>query len=328
MTHGTAGTGPRTGHRRARVPLRRALVAGLAAGLVAVPAGCAWPGEASPAGAASSAGSPSATSSPAPTASTRATPGTSTPPSTPTPTPTPTPEPEATPEVPAADAPTPEATPPVTPPPAETPEPTEPPAPQYVTHGSTGPEVLALQQRLQELGYGLVDPDGVYGSSTRQAVWAFQKAAGLGRDGVIGPQTQAALDAGYRPTPRSTSGHVVEIDLERQILLAVDGGHVTKVINASSGNGKPFEAKGGQFVAHTPRGSFQVYSQDNGMHSSTLELGDMWRPKYFSGGIAVHGSGSIPPYPASHGCVRVSNGAMNWLWDSWGMPIGTPVLVY
>jgi lipoprotein-anchoring transpeptidase ErfK/SrfK len=68
--------------------------------------------------------------------------------------------------------------------------------------------------------------------------------------------------------------------------------------------------------------------EDNGMHRSTLELGDMWRPKYFNGGIAVHGSPSVPPYPASHGCVRVSNAAMNWLWDVWGMPRGTRVLVY
>ncbi|WP_425955061.1 peptidoglycan-binding protein [Xylanimonas sp. McL0601] len=207
-------------------------------------------------------------------------------------------------------------------------EPTDPPQPEYVERGSSGPEVLALQQRLRELGYGLVDPDGHYGSGTQQAVWAFQKAAGLRRDGVIGPKTQDALDAGYRPSPRSSSGHVVEIDLDRQILMAVDDGQVTKVINASSGSGQKFEAKGRQYVAHTPRGTFHVYMQDDGMHASTLELGDMWRPKYFSGGIAVHGSGSIPTHPASHGCVRVSDGAMNWLWDSWGMPIGTTVLVY
>jgi lipoprotein-anchoring transpeptidase ErfK/SrfK len=54
----------------------------------------------------------------------------------------------------------------------------------------------------------------------------------------------------------------------------------------------------------------------------------MYRPKYFTGGIAVHGSPSIPPVPASHGCVRVSNSAIDWLWDSWGLPIGTTVMVY
>nr|WP_241769891.1 L,D-transpeptidase [Cellulosimicrobium sp. MM] len=68
--------------------------------------------------------------------------------------------------------------------------------------------------------------------------------------------------------------------------------------------------------------------QVDGNHSSSLELGDMWRPKFFTGGIAVHGSGSIPPWPASHGCVRVANSAMNWLWDTWRADPGTTVLVY
>ena len=36
-------------------------------------------------------------------------------------------------------------------------------------------------------------------------------------------------------------------------------------------------------------------------------LGMLWRPKYFNGGIAVHGAPSVPPYPASHGCVRMRN---------------------
>jgi lipoprotein-anchoring transpeptidase ErfK/SrfK len=71
-----------------------------------------------------------------------------------------------------------------------------------------------------------------------------------------------------------------------------------------------------------------VYREVNAMHSSTLELGDMWRPKFFTGGIAVHGSSSVPAFPASHGCVRVSNSAMDWIWDTWGAPSGTPVVVY
>ncbi len=188
--------------------------------------------------------------------------------------------------------------------------------------------MLALQERLSELGYGLISPDGDYGPATQQAVWAFQKAAGLRRDGVIGPKTQAALDAGYRPSARSGVGHGIEIDIDRQILMTVENGVVTRILNMSSGNGEQYEALGKTYTARTPRGDFAVYKAVDGMHSSTLELGEMYRPKYFRGGYAVHGSGSVPPYPASHGCVRVTNGTMNWLWDTWGMPNGTPVLVY
>lgn len=195
-------------------------------------------------------------------------------------------------------------------------------------YGDSGERVVALQSRLAELGYFLQDVDGQFGPATQQAVWALQKAAGLSRDGVVGPRTKAALDAGTRPSARTSSGRAVEIDLDRQLLMTVEDGRVTRIINASSGNGEQYQARGRTYTASTPRGSYSVYMERNYLHESTLELGSMWRPKYFSGGYAVHGSGSIPPYPASHGCVRVSNAAMNWLWDSWGMPKGTPVVLY
>jgi len=70
--------------------------------------------------------------------------------------------------------------------------------------------VLALQQRLKALGYWLGTPDGSFGSLTQQAVWALQKSAGLQRDGVVGPKTMKALEAGTRP--RATlngNGHPV-----------------------------------------------------------------------------------------------------------------------
>ncbi|WP_253691239.1 L,D-transpeptidase family protein [Cellulosimicrobium protaetiae] len=250
-------------------------------------------------------------------------------PASPSPTTT-TPEPA---EPPAAE-PTPAETPapePSTPPPAPEPTPEPPPAPvepAELARGATGERVVALQQRLADLGYFIGAPDGDFGGGTQQAVWAFQKAAGLSRDGVVGPATQAALDQGVTPQPRSGSGKVIEIDLDRQLLLAVEDGRVVTVVNASSGNGESYEAKGRIYRASTPRGTFQVGRQVDGNHSSSLELGDMWRPKFFTGGIAVHGSGSIPPWPASHGCVRVANSAMNWLWDSWHADPGTTVLVY
>jgi lipoprotein-anchoring transpeptidase ErfK/SrfK len=194
--------------------------------------------------------------------------------------------------------------------------------------GDEGEAVAQVQRRLQELGYFLPAVDGVFGSSTRQAVWALQKTAGIGRDGLIGPDTRAALDAGTRPTPRSTTGHVLEVDLVAQIVLAVQDGQVVATINASSGSGREFVALGKTLTAYTPRGDFTVVREINGMHESSLELGPMYRPKYFRGGVAIHGAPSVPPYPASHGCVRVSNDAINWIWDQFGAPVGTPILVY
>src|SRR5262249_15533035 len=59
--------------------------------------------------------------------------------------------------------------------------------------GDRGPDVLALQKRLNALGAG-VKEDGIFGTGTRAAVMAFQGANGLRADGVVGEKTRAALD--------------------------------------------------------------------------------------------------------------------------------------
>jgi len=193
--------------------------------------------------------------------------------------------------------------------------------------GESGPEVQALQQRLSDRGFWLGTPDGTYGQLTRQAVMAFQKAHGLSRDGVAGPATLAALDTAGPVAPRDASGSHLEIDLARQILIVVEGGATKWVLNTSTGNGEAYASPGGgTAVASTPTGSFTIYREIDGLREAPL--GTLYRPKYFTGGIAIHGSGSIPAYPASHGCARLTNSAMDLLWASGLANLGTPVLVY
>ena len=249
----------------------------------------------------------------APAAPTTSTPTTPSPPATrkatPTPTATAKPKPTATP--------TPDK-------PEPTPTPTAAPR-QDIRVGDHGPKVLTLQNRLSELGYWLGEPDGDYGFLTQQAVWAFQKAAGLSRDGKVGPATQRALANGIRPATQ-LSGNGIDINLSRQILMIVRDGRVQHILNTSTGGGYEYKQKDGDTVtAHTPKGTFKVYYTVDGEDQGFL--GDMWRPRYFNGGYAVHGSPSIPPYPASHGCARVSNAAMNMIWARDLMPKGSTVLV-
>ncbi|GAA0794376.1 peptidoglycan-binding protein [Spirilliplanes yamanashiensis] len=59
--------------------------------------------------------------------------------------------------------------------------------------GSTGDEVVKLQQMLADLGHYAGPLDGRFGPLTRAAVQAFQRAAGLPADGIVGPRTWAAL---------------------------------------------------------------------------------------------------------------------------------------
>jgi len=61
--------------------------------------------------------------------------------------------------------------------------------------GSSGPDVQALQQKLKDLGFDPNGTDGNFGAGTKAALIAFQQSKGLQPDGVVGPGTQAALDA-------------------------------------------------------------------------------------------------------------------------------------
>ena len=63
-------------------------------------------------------------------------------------------------------------------------------------NGSSGAAVKALQTQLRRNGYSSVAVDGKFGPATETAVRAFQKAKGLGIDGVVGPNTWRGLIAG------------------------------------------------------------------------------------------------------------------------------------
>jgi peptidoglycan hydrolase-like protein with peptidoglycan-binding domain len=252
--------------------------------------------------------------------------GSASPTPTPSRTPTPGPSPTAAPSEPTSPTPTPA---PVASPSAASPSPSPsrsatPPRTSLV-RGDSGPKVLALQTRLSELGYWLGEPDGSFGSLTQQAVFALQKAAGIRRDGVVGPRTRRALEAGVRPTV-TLSGDGVEIVLDRQLLVVVRGGRAQTILNTSTGNGEVYTSTAGnRAVAVTPRGSFEVYRGVDG--PVTNSLGELYRPRFFLRGYAVHGSPNIPPWPASHGCARVSNAAIDMIWAADLMPIGSRVLV-
>jgi peptidoglycan hydrolase-like protein with peptidoglycan-binding domain len=182
--------------------------------------------------------------------------------------------------------------------------------------GASGPAVGQLQQRLSDMGYWLPGVDGEYGAGTVHAVTAFQKANGLPRSGQADAATLAAMATAPRPTPREPIPHGLEVDLARQILMVVDGSQVSVVLDISSG--KP--------STPTVLGHYAIQRQIDGM--DTGPLGTLWRPKYFIRGYAIHGSASVPASPASHGCVRLTNAEIDWVWASGVAPIGTSIFVY
>lgn len=193
--------------------------------------------------------------------------------------------------------------------------------------GDRGAAVMAAQKRLTALGYWLGTPDGSFGRLTEQAVFALQGAAGLSRDGVLGPATRRALDSGVVPRASTRSGRAVEVVRGAGLVLFVDGGRVRTILHTSTGTDRYYtNSKGQRRLADTPAGTFRVSWAQDGWRDAAL--GRLYRPRYFHpDGIAVHGSTSIPAYPASHGCARVSTAAMDMIWSRGLMPIGSTVVV-
>ncbi len=191
--------------------------------------------------------------------------------------------------------------------------------------GSSSTEVALLQSRLESLGFRPGAIDGDYGGQTISAVLAFQKHEGLDRTGTLDPETRAAMDELREVGPRTDIlGNRIEIDLTRQIIFLVQDG-ATVVINTSTGNGEAYTRQNGSTgIARTPIGDFAIGKRYDG--TQVGYLGSLYRPMYFRGPYAIHGSGSVPAYPASHGCARTSFGDMDFLWTT--VPAGMSVYSY
>jgi len=197
--------------------------------------------------------------------------------------------------------------------------------PAGLAQGASGPEVLALEKRLAELRYDVGNVDGSFDSTTGHAVMAFQKFEGLDRTGRATDDVVARLATAALPTPMLAAGGAnrVEIDLKRQVLLLFQNGELVRTLSVSTGNNKRYCVEGECATAVTPGGSFKVGRKIKGLRVS--RLGKLYNPLYFNGGIAIHGSPSVPAGPASHGCVRIPMSASAWFHDA--VPIGTPVYV-
>jgi lipoprotein-anchoring transpeptidase ErfK/SrfK len=178
---------------------------------------------------------------------------------------------------------------------------------------------------LDTLGYWITKVDGKSDDSTRQGIIAFQKVEGLKRTGVLDDNTLRAIRLAGRPVAKHAGPAHVEIDISRQVIFLVDdAGQVTKVLSTSTGNGERYFSEGKWQRAYTPRGTFKIQRQIKGVRKAPL--GTIYNPSYFNGGIAIHGSNSIPVVAASHGCARIPRFADKQFVEM--VKVGMPVYVY
>jgi peptidoglycan hydrolase-like protein with peptidoglycan-binding domain len=185
--------------------------------------------------------------------------------------------------------------------------------------------VVRLQRALLRSTYDPGPVDGSYGSMTQHAVYAFEKVEGLELDGVVSRnQMRRILRASPPKVPQRGLVAFVDTDVGRQVLLEVREGQVVHTMSISTGNGQYYDSTSGPAIARTPRGSFQIHSKIEGWRIGYL--GAMYYPSYFYDGYAIHGSSSVPPYPASHGCIRIPMHSAVGFFER--NPIGTPVFVH
>lgn len=181
--------------------------------------------------------------------------------------------------------------------------------------GARAPLVAQLGDQLRRLHYAA--PYGAtFDGRMLDAVYAFEKVQGLPRSGAVDARFWRALGNAHTPAPRYAQPAVhLEVNKGRQVLYVVRGSKVALIVPVSTA-GLP-----GKF---TPVGRFSIYRKVVGFDPSPL--GTLYDPMYFTGGYAIHGNPSVPPYPASHGCVRVPMWVAPHLYAT--NPYGETVYVY
>ena len=175
--------------------------------------------------------------------------------------------------------------------------------------GNRGHDVKLFNSLLRKEAY--YDPAGSsYGGPTKLAVLAYRKVNGMDRTDQATPgifKTLAAEHGGFRLKYPGAGRHV-EVDISRQVMVFAEHGKAVDIFPVSTG--AP--------ATPTIRGHYKFYSRTPGYNSE-----GMYYSVYFHGGYATHGYDPVPPYPASHGCVRnpIPDSIFIYNWVRLGMSI-------
>jgi hypothetical protein len=172
--------------------------------------------------------------------------------------------------------------------------------------GMSGAAVKQLQRRLAALKYYPGAIDGRFGTSTLEAVWAFEEVQGLPAHDFVTSAMQRALAHPRAPrvlVPRGGSNRI-EVNLAREVLVLYHNNKVQLISHVSTGGGYYFCSRGGCGYAITPTGNFRtVVFMSGWVH---VPLGEMYNPVFFiRTAFAIHGDTDVPLAPVSHGCVRI-----------------------
>ncbi|OBZ17958.1 spore cortex-lytic enzyme [Bacillus sp. FJAT-26390] len=174
-------------------------------------------------------------------------------------------------------------------------------SPATLKVGSSGPDVPDLQYRLKTLGYFNKDVTTYFGTTTLDSLKRFQKAYGIGVDGVAGKKTWETL--------KKVSVNKSELDMLARIIYAEARGESYKgqvavgavVMNRMASSSFPNSIKG---VIEQPRAFTAV---DDGQYSLTPD-----KTAYQAAQEAVKG------YDPTNGALYYFNpetATSDWIWS-------------
>jgi lipoprotein-anchoring transpeptidase ErfK/SrfK len=188
--------------------------------------------------------------------------------------------------------------------------------------------------------------DGVFGAQTARGLCAYRYIAGMttSRSNVSTSFMTSlnSFNSKYKslaqvPAP-AKGGNTTYLVVEKkcQVMFYVQNGRYVKVLPVSTGIQGHRTPNGSFLLGNTNRGwscsnlyegscrtqtsgRFASVKQTTGKFAGKSNYGNMYNKRFFkSGGYFIHGSTSVPTSPASHGCIRVTVAASDWMYDNVG----------
>lgn len=181
---------------------------------------------------------------------------------------------------------------------------------------------------LQAYGLPTGAVDGTFTINTSQAMCVWRDL--VGRNPSWAKPSLRERFLLNRGTPQKVPSRLVvglNVSIACQVVIWVQKNPVTNKHTIR----EVFRATTGMSEFETRTGNFHIYAQRDEWQESDIYGGAMmYRPKYFDGGQAFHGSATdslVGFAPASHGCVRMLHSAIKKIWNA-NLGIGTAVKVY
>jgi hypothetical protein len=177
-----------------------------------------------------------------------------------------------------------------------------------------GKFVRVLHERLEWLGYPIAwreQVEGLFGSSTTQAIRAAQRKYFLPQTGSVDQRTWSVLrnmsgDVGQLPRVCRSEAKTLCIDKSAKLIRYIRNGKVDRTVHVR------FGVPG----LDTPTGTYRIWfrwrNATSGINGPNVPRVPMPYALFFNGDIAVHYSSTFAasgyfPGGGSHGCVNVAN---------------------